>query len=214
MKTKLFMCLAVCLSTIYATNAQDKSDDEMQTLFREGEVSFGGYGGPRVAYSTFDGKDLWLVGGRGGAIINHTFVFGGAGYGIVNSPEYTDFTYKGRTYEKAYLQGGYGGFMIEGIILPKKLVHVSVPVLIGGGGLLFTDQRYPDEDSNFENHVIVHDAFFVIEPGLEVELNVVRFMRLTAGISYRYAPNLELPNISTGAFNSLNASISLKFGSF
>ena len=204
----------MCISLSYTVVAQDNEGDEMQTLFGDGEVTFGGYGGPKVAYSSFDGKDIWLVGGRGGVIINHSLVLGGAGYGIVNSPIYTNFTHRDLTYDEAYLQGGYGGFIIEGIIWPKKIVHISVPVLIGAGGIMFTDQRYPDEHSDFQNHVIVHNAFFVVEPGVEVELNVVRFMRLTAGVSYRYAPKLELPNIDSGAFNSLTTSISFKFGKF
>jgi hypothetical protein len=214
MKTKLFLNFLMCFLVSYTIVAQNVDDDEMQTLFGDGEVSFGGYGGPKVAYSSFDGRNIWLVGGRGGVIINHSLVLGGGGYGIVNSPVYENFTYKDKTYSEVYLQGGYGGFIIEGIIWPKKLVHVSVPVLIGAGGIMFTDQRYPDEHSNFENHVIVHNAFFVVEPGVEVELNVVRFMRLTAGVSYRYAPKLELPNIASGSFNALTASISLKFGKF
>ena len=194
--------------------AQDEPEEEMQTLFGDEKLTFGGYGGPRVAFSSFDNNDIWLVGGRGGVIINHCFVIGGAGYGIVNSPRYNDLVIDDTTYPNLYLQGGYGGLLLEGIIWSRKLVHFSVPVLIGAGGVMFSDKRYPDGDEDYDIHVIEHTPFFVIEPGIEVELNVVRFMRLAAGVSYRYAPKAELPNIPSNAFNSLNVSLSLKFGSF
>ena len=187
----------------------------MQTLFGTEKFTFGGYGGPQVAYSSFDGRDIWLVGGKGGVIINHCFVIGGAGYGITNPLRYENLEFEGDIYSKAYINGGYGGFLMEGIFWPKKLVHVSVPVLIGAGGLMFTDQLYPEgNDQNMDDHIITYSSFFVLEPGLEVELNVVKFMRLTAGVSYRYAPNVDLPSVSSNAFNSLKASVSLKFGHF
>ena len=191
-----------------------QQDEEMQTLFGDEEIAFGGYGGPRIAFSSFDNKDIWLVGGRGGVIINHCFVIGGAGYGIVNSPRYNNYVNGVTTYPNAYLQGGYGGLLLEGIFLPKKLVHFSIPVIIGAGTLVFTDQLFPDTDWEPNMHEIANSAFFVIEPGIEAELNVVKFMRLAVGVSYRYAPRINLPNISSNAFNSLNVSLSLKFGSF
>lgn len=194
--------------------AQDEQKGEMQTLFGQEKITFGGYGASRITLSSFDNKDLWLVGGRGGVIINHCFVIGGGGYGIVNSPRYNNFAIGGTTYPSAYLQGGYGGLLLEGIFWSRKLVHFSVPVLIGAGNLFFTNQRYPDTDWDPNILENANSAFFVIEPGIEVELNVVRFMRLAAGISYRFAPSAELPNIASNVFNSLNVSLLLKFGSF
>jgi hypothetical protein len=214
MKAKMFFTLVVLLFTSSFLMAQDEPEEEMQTLFGDEKLTFGGYGGPRVAFSSFDNNDIWLVGGRGGVIINHCFVIGGAGYGIVNSPRYNDLVIDDTTYPNLYLQGGYGGLLLEGIIWSRKLVHFSVPVLIGAGGVMFSDKRYPDGDEDYDIHVIEHTPFFVIEPGIEVELNVVRFMRLAAGVSYRYAPKAELPNIASNAFNSLNVSLSFKFGNF
>ncbi len=209
---KLLSVLLVSLVASY-TYAQDNSE-QMQTLFGDNPVVYGGYGGPRVAYTQFNGQDAWLVGGRGGAIFNHSFVIGGAGYGIVNSPMFSNISYNSVDYPKAYLEGGYGGLYLEYILMPNKLVHLSFPVLVGAGGLLYSETSAATAGANYEQNIIANTAFFVVEPGVEVELNIVRFMRLSAGISYRYAHNLDLPETPTNAFNSLSGSISLKFGKF
>lgn len=193
--------------------AQDNSE-EMQTLFGDNPISYGGYGGPRFAFSEFNGQDIWLVGGRGGAIINHSFVIGGAGYGIVNSPRFSNIEHDGTTYPVAYLEGGYGGMHLEYILMPNKLVHLSFPVLIGAGGLLYSETSAAASGGNYNESIIVNSAFFVVEPGVELELNIVRFMRISAGVSYRYAHKLDLPNTPASAFNSLSGTIALKFGKF
>ncbi len=215
MKPKLFLTVFFIIASSSFIYAQGNDDEKMQTLFGNEPVIVGGYGGPRVGFSQFDGKDIWLVGGRGGAIFNHVFSIGGAGYGIVNSPYFSSITFKDSTYNDVYLEGGYGGLQLEYILKPYKVVHISFPLLIGAGGLQFTDERYINtQDYNLNNHIICNKAFFVIEPGLEIELNVIRFMRLAIGLSYRYAHGVELPDVSSNAFNTLTGSVSLKFGSF
>jgi hypothetical protein len=38
------------------------------------------------------------------------------------------------------------------------------------------------------------------------------FIRLDAGVNYRYAPEIQLPKTSTNLLNGSSANISLKFG--
>lgn len=204
--TQLSIFVLFVLATL-TTSAQ--SDKEMQTLFKQGEITYGGYGGPRVALSSFNGKNTWLVGGRGGVIFNSSFAVGGAGYGIANSPQFTNID----TNKVAYLEGGYGGLLLEYILLPNKLVHLSFPVIIGAGGLLYSETRAID-DADFDQSIIANTSFFVLEPGVELEINIIRFMRLAAGVSYRYTNGMNLPNTSSSAFNALSLSVSLKFGRF
>lgn len=211
MKTKAIVISVVLTLVSLYSNAQN---GEMQTLFGKGAIAYGGFGGPRVALSKFNNQDVWLVGGRGGAIFNHTFVIGGAGYGIVNSPMFTDIEYDGQPYAKAYLEGGYGGMYFEYIYKPFKVVHLSFPLVVGGGTLLYAETPAAQSGGNMQDNIITQSTFFVLEPGIEIELNVVHFMRLTAGVSYRYANGLDLPSTPEKAFNSMAATVSLKFGKF
>lgn len=209
---KILSALLFTFIVVYGFSQDDS--EQMQTLFGDNPISYGGYGGPRVAFSDFNGKDIWLVGGRGGAIFNHSFVIGGAGYGIVNSPRFSNISYDGIDYPVAYLEGGYGGMHLEYILMPNKVVHLSFPLLVGAGGLMYSETSSAASGGNYTEDIIVNTAFFVVEPGVELELNIVRFMRISAGIAYRYAHNLDLPNTPTSAFNSLSGTISLKFGKF
>jgi hypothetical protein len=86
--------------------------------------------------------------------------------------------------------------------------------LVGAGGLSYSETSAASAGGNFEETIIANTSFFVVEPGVELELNVVRFLRVSAGISYRYTKGVELPNTPTNAFNSLTGSVSLKFGKF
>jgi len=54
----------------------------------------------------------------------------------------------------------------------------------------------------------------VVQPGVRVEFNIVKFFRIGVGVSYRYMPDLELVNTSRNVVNQFNANVSLKFGKF
>jgi hypothetical protein len=58
------------------------------------------------------------------------------------------------------------------------------------------------------------DGFFVVEPGVRIECNVVKSLRIGLGISYRYTPYLKLLNTSPGLINQFTAKLSLRFGKF
>ncbi|MFP4556798.1 MAG: hypothetical protein ACLFNU_08000 [Bacteroidales bacterium] len=210
MKLKLVVLFLALLQVSFVGVAQDSTEQEMQTLFGEDEITYGGYGGVRIAYSQFNGNDAWLVGGRGGVIFNSTFIVGGGGYGIVNSPSFSNVNGN----DMVYLEGGYGGMFFEYIFKPNKVVHLNFPVIIGAGGLLYSDVPVSSGGANFEDRIIDNSAFFVLEPGVEVELNVVKFMRVAAGVSYRYANGLNLVDTPSSAFNSLTGSVTFKFGKF
>jgi hypothetical protein len=210
MKKSILTIGFIALVTFSIAQKSD-SEPEMQTLFGNNEFSFGGFGGPRVAYSQFNSKDIWLVGGLGAAVVNHSFFFGGGGYGIVNSPYFANVDNS----NGAYLEGGYGGFLFGAFIRPNKIVHLSIPILIGGGSLMYSDIPFSNsQNHNTNTHIIDQSQFFVIEPSVEVELNVVRFLRIAAGVSYRYASNLNLVDTPNDSFNSFSGSVTLKFGRF
>lgn len=205
----LFMTLLFFIATNLTISAQEKTDEsEMQTLFGNSKFTFGGMGGPQIGISKFNSKDILLVGGRGGVVINHCLVLGGGGWGIVNMPKFNNIG--GNL--AGYLEGGYGGFLIEPIFMSKKLVHLSMPIMIGAGALVYVKDKNHTSDEPLNE--IDTDTFFVFEPGVEAELNVVRFMRIAAGVRYRFAPNIDMVDTPSNPFNGLTASLTIKFGKF
>ena len=205
----LFGLAALLSVATFSGSAQEKTDSpEMQTLFGNKNISIGGMGGPQVGLTSFNNREVWLVGGRGGVVINHSLIIGGGGWGIANMPKF--YSIGGN--DHAYIEGGYGGMLIEPIIKSNKLIHITMPILIGGGNLVWV--KDPDQDPMDSMNEIDNDSFFVLEPGVEIELNVVRFMRIAAGIKYRWAPNLDLVDTQSDPFNGFTSCITFKFGKF
>lgn len=221
MKTILILLLTLITSvTILAqsetkTVAKRNGSDEIQTVFEKtGPV--GWWVSADFAWTKFDNRNVFPGGMSGGIIINHSFSIGLAGYGILNSQ---NLKYSGIVdTADVYLYGGYGGLKLEYRIFPLKMVNVAVPLLIGGGGLTYSTwgMDYMHGNNHYDNSDFFYawDSFFVIEPGIVIGVNMLKFMRLDAGISYRFAYGIELPKTTSNIMNSFNASISLKFGRF
>ncbi len=206
MKKLIFITL-IMLIGFSAISQND--EEEYRTLFNKGRTSHGAYGGLSINYSQMEGKDALIVGARGGWIIDHGFSIGFAGYGFANDFHYNDIPSNTRS----GLVGGYGGLLLESIILPNSPIHLSIPLLIGVGGVSYGDNwdfgyDFWDRQSNEA------DAFFVIEPGVELELNLIKFMRISAGVYYRHTSNIQLQNTDKHALNGLSTGITLKFGKF
>jgi hypothetical protein len=197
---------------IYFSHAQNKNNnDQIQTIFSK-DKSNGAYGAFTFAYSQIDGKDAFISGGRLAFIFDHSLAIGAGGYGFVNNLDY--HSYYGN-YPLGYsLAGGYGGIFIEPIVGGTKPVHVSFPVLLGAGGVALIEnygwqywEGYPFNDMD-------HDAFFVIEPAVELELNLTRWFRAAAALSYRYTSNIELYQTDADVLRGLNFGLTCKFGKF
>jgi len=195
--TTLIMLIGISLFS-------QNGNDGVRTLFNDGHATHGAYGGLSINYSQIDGKDAFLVGARGAWIINHHIGIGLAGYGFINDINVDN----GFADTDLDLVGGYGGLLIEPIIMAKSPVHISVPIIIGAGGITF------DDNNRWNHRDYDTDAFFVIEPGVEVEFNIVSFMRIATGVYYRHTSNIELSGIDKDVLNGFSTGITLKFGKF
>lgn len=205
-----------------AQEDNEQSTEEYRTLFQSDKITNGGYGAILMNYSQIDGKDAFLVGMRGMWIINHGIGIGVGGYGFANDLQYDNPP--GTSPTDYSLAGGYGGLIIEPIIGAKHPVHVSFPVLIGAGGVAYIRQywntypQYPDEYNYYTEDAT---AYFVLEPGIELEFNMVKFFRIGLGAYYRYTSDVNLSawngtdysNVSPD-LKGFSFGLSLKFGKF
>lgn len=217
MKKTTLLIISILVFTI--AKSQDLyENDEIRTIFSR-EKSNGGYGAFTISYSNIGGYDALVTGGRGAFIFDRVLAVGLAGYGFVNNLEYDRFNNQ----IHSSLAGGYGGLLIEPILAGTSPVHLSFPVLIGAGGVTLTDfYNLDDWQSPFSNYEYDYDAFFVVEPGVELELNVTRFFRLAAAVSYRYTSEIELLGfedlingpVAPNALRGFNYGLTFKFGKF
>lgn len=195
---------------IIAMSSYAQRDTEVKTLFgSKSEVR--GFGSFDIKMTEFNNENAVFLGGHGGVILNKHFIFGGGGYGLTTK---NDFRVPGGTPERLNLYGGYGGLILGYILAPKEVIHVSFPVLIGAGGVEVVDDSLPTV--NDLRATIERTAFFVIEPGVEIEMNVARFLRIAANGGYRHVEgaDLDINAISNSDLSSWTAGISFKFGKF
>jgi hypothetical protein len=200
-----------CLALMFTLLALPASAQEEEILVA-GDVSHGGFGGPVVKFTRLQDEFGVLLGGRGGWIINHAFSIGGGGYGLVNQIPGTQNI---ATMREPVLTMGYGGFEMEYIHRSGKLIHSAVNLLIGAGGVGFHEKS--DEDWDFENDVKGNptwDSFFIIEPGINFEMNITTFFRVDAGASYRFVNGVEKNGLTDGDIGGPSVVLTFKFGKF
>jgi hypothetical protein len=183
-----------------------------QTLF-EGSIEHGGFGGPAIQFTSINDNLGVLVGGGGGWIVNHTIVIGGFGYGLAN-----EIIGRQVAPDSSFLINlGYGGLYLAWIDGSDDLVHFTFNTLVGGGGVDYRrrswadndNDEFDDNDPNFRT-----DLFFVVEPGINVEMNVGANFRVALGVNYRFISNVDLEGMSNSKLSGPSAGLIFKFGAF
>lgn len=196
-------------------------DKPLKTMTSNGTL--GAWIGFTGGYTNLYDKDAYTVGMRGGLIFGHSLTIGlaGKGFGSFNTFDKID---NGRD---LYLEGGYGGLFFEPVLLPSEIFHLSFPCLIGAGGAAYTQHNSNEkeiewdwEDGEYEAHendsykVIDSDAYMVFEPGVELEMNLAKCVRLGFDASYRWVYGLNLKNSKSDILDGFTTGITLKLGVF
>jgi hypothetical protein len=177
------------------------------------DIYISGYGAFTGSYARIKGKDAFLPGFRAGVILDN-FVLGFSGAGLAHPNKRDEFGDKSYTDNKQYVNFGYGGAMVEYYFFPKKLVHFSIGTMIGGGGLGFSSHT-DDNDNNDDNeHHSSADKFFVVEPEVNMFINLARFCRVGIGGSYRYVNGLDNEVYKDKHFSGANVKVIAAFGWF
>jgi len=214
MRTIQILTLSLLLLGTTAVHSQG-NQNEYRSIFNkksDQKTAIGGYGSFGVGYTSIDNKDALILNIKGALVINHSIGLGLAGYGFFNNLD------KQNNNQDQYLAGGYGGFYFEPIFLSKSPVHLSFPILIGGGGV----STIPNDFWNYpgSNYPYNYDMFFVVEPGVELEFNMVKFFRVSLGATYRFTNGVQLTYPEDGsevafkALDGFNIYMNFKFGKF
>lgn len=178
------------------------AQDEQETLVGGG-IESGGFGGVVVKITPLNDRTCAMTGAWGAWLINHHLALGGGWYNLTSAHTLQD---------SISMDMEYSGFTAEYIFMPESLIHYSAQLTIGGGSLDFSTVRVGSSNNNG----IVDDVFFVVEPGVNAEINITHFMRFQVGASYRFVSGINNNN-----FDVTNADISgpalnftVRFGKF
>jgi len=189
MKVKFLLFAALML--IFSVDAAER-----ESLI-SGDVTHGGFGGPLLKATQIDGDINYMVGGRGAWLLNHQFFLGGAGYGTVQE------------IGNHGAELGYGGVWAGMKFNPSKLVHYSVDVLVGAGGLT---KDYTSNNSSNTQHS--DDKLFIIEPGANLNINIASYAELVLSLSYRLVNGSSHQTLSDSDLSGASITASVMFGRF
>jgi hypothetical protein len=205
------LALGIALLTVHSVNAQK---EEPRALFDSLALS-GGFFSLDLRYTEVMGTNAVLMGFGLGIVVNDNFNIGLAG-------AFNTSTIKNERYERFLndslqvntgggleMNYGYGGLLLERVFFHRSPVHFSVPVLIGLGGINY---GYPLPNSNSENrNKVAGQAFFALEPGLQLEATIIQKFRIGLGASYLYTSDLDLPETAPDALRTVMYRLTLRY---
>jgi glucans biosynthesis protein C len=189
--------LLFCLSL----NVSAQKSDSVRTLFKPG-IKVSEQWTPEVKINSIQGDVGTLIGFYGGSVFNKSFLLGISGGVNLSHPR---------------VNYGYFGAIGQYICKPGNLTHFSVQLLVATG----STKDYEDPKSglldNFWN--ISGASFYMLEPGINLEINLSKRLTFSAGLSYRYVAglnenneNITVTHVTDRDLSGLNFNIGLKFG--
>ncbi len=181
-----------------------------ETLHGISMLESGGYGGAVAKYSQVAGEFATFTGARGAWVINHRFSLGAGFYRLSSNIDET------MTPDNARKLGGvdlrYNGIELEYIMKGESVVHLVGYTLIGAGRVSFS--RYDAVDDNIK---LVKDDLLVIEPAVNLQVNMTDWCRVDLGLGYRMMMGVEDKSgnyMSSDNLGGMSATLVIKFGVF
>ena len=196
------------------------SQDTAKTIFHVSKInSIGFYVAPEYQYGQLKNQFTGFGGISGMILLNKTFAIGGGMYGSM------DRGFSPTGISPLVLHSRFGGLKMEYTLNPNSVVHISFPLMIGGGSANTDSANYvvrPNNRDSAGRRVLPGtfqprkpgNDFFLIQPGVQVEANLFRSVKLFAGANYRFVVADKLTNLPMNTMQGFSASLGLKIGLF
>ncbi len=188
--------------TLFLSGAMTAQESDSTRTLLNSEIRVSEIWTPEVKFNSIQGDIGTLVGMYGGLLINRTFLAGISGGVNLGHPR---------------VNYGYFGGIGQYIWNPAKVVHFSAQFLVAFGTTKDYEQPKSGPFDNFWN--ISGARFFLMEPGINLELNLSDGLTLVTGLSYRFVTglnesdvNIALTHVSNRDLSGLNFNIGMKFG--
>jgi hypothetical protein len=171
-------------------------------------MAFGGYGAPTIRYARIYGTDALMAGFEGALLLDHRFAIGLFGRGVASDVQGPDSS----TGDRSRLNVGYGGMALHYNFVGNDPIYLSVGALIGAGAISFC--KYLDHRWEIEcdKDTLDPSVFFVAEPEVKVHVNLTRWMRVGAGVSYRLTAGAASRGVGDDDLRGPSAGLELGFG--
>jgi hypothetical protein len=204
--------LFLIISFLLCIKLSFPQDDGRYVFNSKSELKYSLFLGPELKVSRMiEGYQLY-TGIKGAILLNDKIVFGLSGGGFVTETIFMSLNDQG---DESILNTimGYGGFYLDYIIPSRLPVQVSFPTVIGAAGValfskLKTNGVIADEE------MVEGGVFFIYEPGINLEVNLTKFLRMGFGAGYRLAVKGDMDRVSARDLSDFTFNWNLKFGFF
>jgi hypothetical protein len=197
MKQLIYALISIVFlgTQLYAqdNNTYDQFDNDHNVLK-------GVYLGFNVGAGEIDGKTTFLIGGKASFVANRKFEVGVAFQNFYSQQNFSGLAQRNDVY------GGYGGAFFEPIFSGSSSWSFSIPLLLAGGAVVYTNDDYFDIED--------WQPIFVFEPGLSVKHNFSRYIQLEMGVKYRFSNNFDLIQGGITNINGFSGFAGLNIGVF
>jgi hypothetical protein len=203
----------IILIAILFASARLSAQDNTQQKSAEGRKLYhSGYGALTTNYSKLNGDNAMFVGAYGGWLINHKLMLGLAGQYLVT--QHDGFGYNSDTNKQNELKMGYGGLMVEYTFFEKRKIHVTANSIVGFGVITNGSNGGYDPETGESWRSVDESGFLAFHPAVNVEVDVTKWFRVSAGGGYRIIASSNIKNLSDADLSSPTANVTLKFGVF
>jgi hypothetical protein len=197
----------------------DGYSQEIQTLFKSPRPS-GGYAAISNKFTTIDGEYANLAEIYGGWFIKQRLLVGVGAAASTNDIR-VPREHSINPFTRTTWQYGQFGLMTEYVFWSNKAIHFNV-TLFGGAGFTLQyerDRRYDwdrwdDDWDDFDDDRHDLDFFPVLEPGVQLEVNLLRWLRLSPGVSYRNTFGSDGRGLGDSKLRDWSYNVTLKIGKF
>ena len=202
-----------------------------QVLFGGRTNAQGGWGGIETALTSINGSAATLFGFRGGYMTGHRFTIGFAGVGIASHVDADPDLFKSNVSSVRaedfgpghYIEGGYGGLLLQWEPLPRWVIHPHVSATLGGGAATYSQRENEDGwDSSWDVSGDIETeedrpatVFAIADLRAGGTLNMTRWARLDASLGYRHVGGMsEIDGLSRAELGGFSLGLGLRFGAF
>lgn len=203
--TSILILLAITVTT--TLQAQ-----EIRTLFGRPHTS-GGYGAVSNKFTTINGKYANLAEFYGGWYVNHRFLIGIEGAALTSNLRVPEQYSINPGIDMSYQYGQFG-LMTEYVLWSNRSVHFVVN-MVSGVGFTVQYERYGRNQWDTPSTYTGDENWFVVaEPGAQLELNLLKWLRFSPGISYRKVWGSDATGLNDAGLSSVSYNATIKIGKF
>ena len=207
---KKFFLIILILECYLSANSQNNS----KYLFNENkEINWSLFFAPEVKYTRLCGGGALYGGLKSALLYNNKYAIGISFGSFLTETVREGIDSEGNAAGLNMVMA-YGGFYFDYITSFNSPVQISFPTLIGGGGIFLLEKRPPNTYGIIDEGLVEGGVYFVLEPSINLEINVSKIIRVGFGIGYRFIINSDLERYSDKDLSAPSVNLTTKFGIF